>query len=329
MILKRYKGNKYVDMRKLVFEHTYNVVTGMIKAKARGSTGEAEAEAFQEIVGEMSKVTLEANAVDFLPILRCVGFGVLVERKMRSVQEKRDKFMENVLREWQREDDDDDDNGRCGQKQESLIEVLQELKREEPDTYNDETIRNLLLVRMNEFNIKISKLINCQVHAGVDTRSIPRIGKHAGMGILTASPKPGNSKKGKIPNRQPRWGTSTHDDIRRGKTPVSAAHNRGDPEDASSGTAFDAARVIGGVQGGGLQGARGDDAVGERVGDPEQSPGMEGAGEVQAGEIRGRRRRRRIQVQIWGVRVGEKGVPWGEAGDADGGVGVGFSHTLL
>ncbi|XP_011100321.1 cytochrome P450 81D1-like [Sesamum indicum] len=142
LILKLLENNnpsKNVDMRKLFFEHTYNIVTRMITGKV-GVENSKEAEMFQDIVAEMSRVTLEANVADFLPFMRWFGFGN-VERKLSVVQEKRDRFMENVIEERRGEEESDG-----GGKQKSLIEVLLDLQREEPEYYTDETIRNLFLV---------------------------------------------------------------------------------------------------------------------------------------------------------------------------------------
>lgn len=154
MVVKLLKENNNfgdpIDMRKLFFEHAYNVVTGMITCrKGRAGNAKEEAETFREIVGEMSRVTLEANAVDFLPIVRWLGLGKLVERKMTRLQDKRDKFMEDVVEEWQRgelEVEEEVGDG-SGKQRRSLMQVLMELQKAEPELYTDETIRNLLLVR--------------------------------------------------------------------------------------------------------------------------------------------------------------------------------------
>lgn len=130
-----YGAGGAIDVKALFFEHTYKVVTAMIVGRA-AAAGEEEAGEFREIVAEMAAVTMEANIVDFLPFLGRFGFGN-VERKMRSVQEKRDRFMENVIEKHRREEDG---------KRKNLIGVLSELQRAEPEYYSDEMIRNLLLV---------------------------------------------------------------------------------------------------------------------------------------------------------------------------------------
>lgn len=137
------KDGDTIDMRKLLFEHTYGVVMGMI-AGGSGAARSEEAAVFQGIVAAMSAVTVEANVVDFLPFVGWFGFGGGVERKMRGVQEERERFMENVVERWHRRRRE---KAGGAAEERSLIRTLLELQREEPEYYSDQTIRNLLLVR--------------------------------------------------------------------------------------------------------------------------------------------------------------------------------------
>ncbi|GFP89524.1 cytochrome p450 81d1 [Phtheirospermum japonicum] len=131
-----WRSSTGVDMKTLLFEYTYSVVTRMITGTDRGNAEEAGV--FMGILTEMSEVTLEANVVDFLPFVGWFGFGDVIERKLRLVQEKRDRFMENLIKRHRVK------NG--GGKQWGLIHYLLDLQRAEPEYYTDETIRNLLLV---------------------------------------------------------------------------------------------------------------------------------------------------------------------------------------
>lgn len=137
------KDGDTIDMRKLLFGHTYGVVMGMI-AGGSGAARSEEAAVFQGIVAAMSAVTVEANVVDFLPFVGWFGFGGGVERKMRGVQEERERFMENVMERWHRRRRE---KAGGAAEERSLIRTLLELQREEPEYYSDQTIRNLLLVR--------------------------------------------------------------------------------------------------------------------------------------------------------------------------------------
>ncbi|KAK4438565.1 cytochrome [Sesamum alatum] len=143
-LMENNNPSKDVDMRKLFFGHIYNTVTRMITAGEVGVENSKEAEMFQAIVAEMSRVTLEANVADFLPFMRWFRFGD-VERKLSLVQEKRDRFMEKVIEERRRRRRREEESDGGG-KQKSLIQVLLDLQREEPEYYTDETIRNLFLV---------------------------------------------------------------------------------------------------------------------------------------------------------------------------------------
>ncbi|KAL7086813.1 hypothetical protein ACP275_13G024700 [Erythranthe tilingii] len=134
-------GGGDVDLRRLFFEHVYNAVMRMITGEEEAAAAEGW-EVFGGIVAEMTAVTLEANVVDFVPLVgRLFGIGDCVERKMSFVQEKRERFMENVIEKHRAKKKEDEDV-----KEKSLIQFLLDLQREEPEYYTDQTIRNLLLV---------------------------------------------------------------------------------------------------------------------------------------------------------------------------------------
>lgn len=100
-----------IDMRKVFFHYSYSIVMRMIRNSIKCEEEEEtkNSMAFLRIVEETSRVTMESlsNVVDLLPILRWVGLGSGMERKMRRVQEKRDKFMEKVVEEWQRQEEEE------------------------------------------------------------------------------------------------------------------------------------------------------------------------------------------------------------------------------
>ncbi|KAK6116265.1 hypothetical protein DH2020_049987 [Rehmannia glutinosa] len=77
-------------------------------------------------------------------------FNVLteVEKKMMLIQEKRDRFMQNVLQELRRLENGDSSvpkSDNAGVKK-IIAEVLLDMQKSEPAYYTDEMIRNLLLV---------------------------------------------------------------------------------------------------------------------------------------------------------------------------------------
>ncbi|KAH6762409.1 hypothetical protein C2S52_019842 [Perilla frutescens var. hirtella] len=136
---------KVLEVKSAVFEFTFNVLTRMITGKryyGKNVESSKEAQILEEIAAETSEVAFETNVVDFLPLMRWFGFGD-VEKKLISIHEKRDMFMQNVIednRGLMIKNDDD------RVKKKTMVEVLLDLQRSQPQYYTDETIKNLLLV---------------------------------------------------------------------------------------------------------------------------------------------------------------------------------------
>ncbi|KAK6115965.1 hypothetical protein DH2020_008234 [Rehmannia glutinosa] len=141
---------KVVHVKEALFEFTFNVLTGMICGKRYfGENVEnlKESEVFRDIINETVRVVPDAQVVDFLPLMRWFGFGE-VEKKMMLIQEKRDRFMQNVLQELRRLENGDSSvpkSDNAGVKK-IIAEVLLDMQKSEPAYYTDEMIRNLLLV---------------------------------------------------------------------------------------------------------------------------------------------------------------------------------------
>lgn len=92
-------------------------------------------------------MAFETNVVDFLPVMRWFGFKD-VETKLISIHEKRDKFMQNVIEDNRRlVEKDDEELLLKKKKKKTMVEVLLDLQKSEPEYYTDQTIKNLLLVR--------------------------------------------------------------------------------------------------------------------------------------------------------------------------------------
>lgn len=105
-----------------------------------------EAKILEEIATETSKMAFETNVVDFLPFMRWFGFKD-VEKKLIAIHDKRDKFMQNVIEDNRRlMENHNASPGETNKK--TMVEVLLDLQRSEPEYYTDETIKNLLLVRL-------------------------------------------------------------------------------------------------------------------------------------------------------------------------------------
>lgn len=135
-------GNGVVEMKSLLFELTLNVIMRIIAGKRYYDEDEVEeALKFREIVSETFATVGLTNMVDFFPFLRWVGFRG-VEKRMMALQVKRDGFMQNLIEENR--------NSFCnGETKKTIIQVLLELQKTEPEYYTDEIIKGTSLVLLS------------------------------------------------------------------------------------------------------------------------------------------------------------------------------------
>ena len=140
-------------MHSVFFELTLNVMMRMIAGKRYYGENVAEidqeAKIFQEIVIETFRHGGASNIGDFLPLLRWVGFGGL-EKRLMILQQKRERFMQNLVEEYRRGMEISDKQSEnyvdgSGNKK-NLIQVMLSLQKLEPEYYTDESIRSLMLV---------------------------------------------------------------------------------------------------------------------------------------------------------------------------------------
>ncbi|KAH0734122.1 hypothetical protein KY285_009829 [Solanum tuberosum] len=129
-----------VDMKAALFEMTLNILM-MIAGKQYYGDSDEKLEAsrrFKEIVTESFQVSGATNMGDFVPLLKWIGANKL-EDKVKLVQEKRDKFMQDLIEEHK--------NRRKGssveQSNNTMIDVLLSLQDSAPDYYTDEVIRGM------------------------------------------------------------------------------------------------------------------------------------------------------------------------------------------
>ncbi|XP_043702383.1 cytochrome P450 81Q32-like [Telopea speciosissima] len=131
-------SSKTVEMKSTFFELTLNNIMMMIARKRYYSD---KARHFQELVEEMVDVAGASNVVDFLPLLRWVGFNGL-EKKLLRLQRKRDQIMQELIEEHRM--------ARTQSKDEkSLIDVLLSLQENDPNYYTDEIILGIMHVLLN------------------------------------------------------------------------------------------------------------------------------------------------------------------------------------
>lgn len=103
-----------------------------------------EAERFREMMAETVRVGGGVNALDVLPVLKWLAFGA-AERKFIALQEKRDRFVQDLIEENKRKMGIDHAND---QRMKTMVEVLLSLQdQSDAQFYKDETIKSLMLVR--------------------------------------------------------------------------------------------------------------------------------------------------------------------------------------
>ncbi|KAM0066614.1 putative cytochrome P450 [Helianthus debilis subsp. tardiflorus] len=145
------KPDTVVHVRPMLVELTLNVVMRMISGKRYYSSKDEvlidaekeKAHKFQEIVNEILKLMGATNVGDFVPMLRWLGVSKL-EKRLISLQAKRDLFMQELLEELK----ENMENCSNGKQRKNMIQMLLSLQNSEPELYTDELIRSMTLVML-------------------------------------------------------------------------------------------------------------------------------------------------------------------------------------
>ncbi|KAH0694322.1 hypothetical protein KY285_021419 [Solanum tuberosum] len=147
-------SEKIVEMKSSLFNFTFNVISRMIAGKRYYGENSKEAMLFQDISKDTINTTPKANILDFLPFMRWFGLHS-VEEKMMELQKKRDNFMRKEIDEHRRLKTSGSFPSAevVAGKKKTIMEVLLDLQKTDPEYYTDETIRNLLLVRLSDIYI--------------------------------------------------------------------------------------------------------------------------------------------------------------------------------
>lgn len=119
----------------------FNTMMGIVAGKrCFGDEGVDTEEGKQllEVLKETFVPNMFMNMVDFLPILRWVGFQG-AEKKMLRVQGKRDTFLQGIIDEGRR-------RGDSGESKKTIVEALLSLQEAEPEHYSDDIIKGIILV---------------------------------------------------------------------------------------------------------------------------------------------------------------------------------------
>ncbi|KAK8646659.1 hypothetical protein V6N13_120439 [Hibiscus sabdariffa] len=144
-----------VELTSKLIEVVFNIMLRMISGKrfyGRDAV-DKEAEEFRDIMREVMELNGSTTLNDFLPVLQWVDFLGL-ERRMKQVFQKLDKFLQSLVEEHRRVRGDsthlspgssESDAGNKGTKS-TLIDVMLSLQQTDPEFYTDETIKGVILV---------------------------------------------------------------------------------------------------------------------------------------------------------------------------------------
>ncbi|KAJ4964614.1 hypothetical protein NE237_016463 [Protea cynaroides] len=135
MLLITGNSSKSVEMKLLLFELTLNNITMMIGGKRYyGDDMEDldKARYFEEVIKELFAEAGESNVVDFIPLLRWIGFNGQ-EKKLVRLLGKRNQFMHKLIEEHRI-------TRRQFKDEKVLIDVLMSLQEDDPNYYTDEII---------------------------------------------------------------------------------------------------------------------------------------------------------------------------------------------
>ncbi|KAM0007379.1 putative isoflavone 2'-hydroxylase [Helianthus debilis subsp. tardiflorus] len=147
------KLDTVVDVRPMLVDLTLNVVMRMISGKryyyskddVLTEEEKEKAHQFLEIVNEILKLSGATNVGDYVPMLRWLGVSKL-EKRLISLQAKRDLFMQELLEELKERME----NCSNGKQRKNMIQMLLSLQKSEPELYTDELIRSMTLVNINK-----------------------------------------------------------------------------------------------------------------------------------------------------------------------------------
>ncbi|XP_010059868.1 cytochrome P450 81Q32 [Eucalyptus grandis] len=134
------------DMKMMFFELTLNVMMRMITGKRYyGEKSEEfeEAVRFKEIIRETFQLSGATDMADFVPVLKWLGVS-RTEKKLVILQEKRDRFMQNLIEEHRT-------TRRLSMSEatsKTMIDVLLSRQEAETEYYTDGVIRGMIQVML-------------------------------------------------------------------------------------------------------------------------------------------------------------------------------------
>ncbi|KAG6409250.1 hypothetical protein SASPL_132285 [Salvia splendens] len=145
----RKESGRRVDLNSLISAFSFNVVMRGIAGKLCVGEEEIGAEAGREILRSMRWMfspTVSLGMCDYFPILRWIGYKGL-EKNAVLMQRKRDEFLQAMVDEIRVKSGGataEEGKRRNG----NLIERLLSVQASEPDLYNDDIIKSILVVML-------------------------------------------------------------------------------------------------------------------------------------------------------------------------------------
>ncbi|EXB53789.1 Isoflavone 2'-hydroxylase [Morus notabilis] len=139
-----------VKLRPKIVDLVFNIMMKMIAGKRYygNEVVAEEAKQFQSIIREASELLGSANINDFLPFLQWIDFQG-VEKRMIKCMKKMDSFFQSLVDEHKKiitaraETGANDDERNV-----TFIELILSLQKPNPEAYDDETIKGLILAML-------------------------------------------------------------------------------------------------------------------------------------------------------------------------------------
>ncbi|XP_008238686.1 PREDICTED: cytochrome P450 81E8-like [Prunus mume] len=132
-------GFAKVELKSMFNELTFNIIMTMVAGKRYYgddvSVDKEEAKQFRQIMSDAFLYGSAANPADFLPILNWVGRGGY-EKKVKTLGKRTDAFLQGLI----------DEHRRKGKNGTTMIDHLLSLQESQPEYYNDQIIKGLILV---------------------------------------------------------------------------------------------------------------------------------------------------------------------------------------
>ncbi|KAI3460180.1 hypothetical protein Pfo_016843 [Paulownia fortunei] len=131
------------EMRNIIFELLFNVMTTMILGKryyGKNEVNSEEAKEFQDIITQMHQIVSKSTLDEFIPFL---SWFRKTEDNYKAIQERSDKFFQDLIEGIRGRGANHSPSNEKGK---TMIEVLLSLQETDPEYYTDEIVKSLTAV---------------------------------------------------------------------------------------------------------------------------------------------------------------------------------------